>query len=332
LSHVLRGSSVYVAVLLHAFVTVVARWDTSSTGVWAWLPYALLPVTPIALADAILRHQLLDLNLVIRRSLVYTFLTLTLAGTFVVLQGVAGSALQSITGATSLAGQTLAALAVAALFTPTERRIARLVERLFNRSQLQRLDHLYRLGDEIDRTEDAAGLQQALVERLVQCLELERAALYWLDVERGAFRRVFPDDEPGMERGAELFSRHGRLAIMLSTSRAPFEPAQLRGEEGGPGLGALETASLEALGVALCVPMSARGALAGFLLLGAHRDREPFSTPEKEALSALGSLAARALQHAETVHRLRELERELAALPLRRHGTPAGSAAPKTSV
>ena len=41
------------------------------------------------------------------------------------------------------------------------------------------------------------------------------------------------------------------------------------------------------LGAALCVPLAVRGQLAGFLTLGAKRDRDLFSPAEKEALLAI---------------------------------------------
>jgi hypothetical protein len=322
-ARVLLGSSAYGAVFLHAFVTVVARWDTGATGVWAWLPYVLLPVTPIAFADAILRHQLLDLNLVIRRSLVYTLLTVTLAGIFIALQGLAGSALQSMTGATGLPAQTLAALAVAALFTPMERRIARLVERIFNQRQLRRLEQLRLLGEEIDHMEDAARLQRTLVDGLVEGMELGSAALYGSDAGSGVYRRVYQAGKAGCDR-VIVFPAEGTLGGRLVNSAAPFEPAQLRCAACQPCPADDQVERLDAMGVALCVPMSVRGVLTGMLLLGSSRHGEPFSATEKEALLALGSLAARALRHAEMAHRLRELERELAALTERRRGVTAG--------
>jgi GAF domain-containing protein len=68
------------------------------------------------------------------------------------------------------------------------------------------------------------------------------------------------------------------------------------------------------MGATLGIPMTARGALAGFLLLGPKRDQERFSPPEREALLTLASLAARALQQAELTRRIQELEQERQAL------------------
>jgi hypothetical protein len=311
---VLVGSLAYAAVFLHAFITVLARWDAHPSGVWAWLPYVLLPLTPLAFAYAILRHDLLDLRLVIRRSLVYALLTICMAGVFIVLQHLTGVALQARTGATSLSAQTFAALAVAALFGPTERRLARLVESLFNREHGRRLDQLRDLGQQIDLPESSTPLERLLAERVVEILEVDGAALYWLDSSNGQFRPVTAHG-PAMDQDAPAtFLKSGSLAGWLTHAGAPLDLTALPREEPARRLEPSEREQLAAMGTTLCVPMMARGALAGFLVLGSKHDQERFSPPEREALLTLASLAARALQQAELSRRIRELEQERADL------------------
>jgi hypothetical protein len=328
---VLAGSLAYTAVFLHAFITVLARWDTHPGGIWTWLPYVLLPVTPLAFAYAILRHDLMDLRLVIRRSLVYALLTLCMAAVFIVLQHLTGVALQARTGATSLSAQTLAALAVAALFGPTERRIARLVEALFNRDHGRRLEQLRSLGQQIDLPENSESLERSLARRLVEIMDVDGSAIYWLEPSARQFRLTATHDDTAAPVAAAAFRQHGGLAAWLTaesaaldlTAPAPEEPVRLDPSE---------RAQLAATGAALAVPMIARGALAGFILLGPRRDQERFSPLELEALLTLGSLAARACQQADLHRRIQELEQERVALKERprrqasRHanGQPAG--------
>jgi hypothetical protein len=314
LEFVLAGSLAYILVFLHAFVTVLAGWDISPDTAWAWVPHVLLPLTPFAFAYAILRHRLLDLDVVIRRSLVYALLTLCMAAVFIVLQQLVGAALQAKTGATSLPAQTLAALAVAALFGPTERRLARLVEAVLNRRQTWRSEQLRRLGREIGFLDDSERLRRVMVRRLAEVMSAETVSLHWLDTDRRTYRLI-EQHAPGGTQPAELsFDKNGTLAVWLAMDGEPLDLTALQRDEKYQRLDADERERLAAAGAALCVPLDVRGQLSGFLLLGAKQDRDLFSPEEKAALLAVAALAAAALQQAEMTQRLLELERDRAAL------------------
>jgi hypothetical protein len=322
---VFAGSLAYTLVLCHAFVTALAGWDADPTSFWAWLPHALLLVTPLSFADAILRHRLLDLDVVIRRSLVYALLTPCMGGAFIVLQQLVSAALQAQTGATSLPAQTLAAMVVAALFGPTERRIARIVEAVFNRQKLWRLEQLHRLSQEIPLIDDAARLGQVVVERAVELFGVESGALHWLDHASGEYRLLHGSGLSGIAR-AVGFRKEDGLPVWLTIDRSPLELAAPEREVGYRRLDADEKGRLAALGAGLCVPLCAGGQLAGFLTLGRRRDHDLYSAEEKEGLLAVAGLAAAALRQAELQRRLRELERERRARRRWGHSRAGGSA------
>lgn len=94
-----------------------------------------LIVTGVALAIAVLRYQLFDIDLIIRRTLVYTVVTAmmvtTYLGSIIVLQ----TAFVSLTGQRSQAAVALSTLAIAVLFNPLRQRVQGWIDHRFYRSR-----------------------------------------------------------------------------------------------------------------------------------------------------------------------------------------------------
>ncbi|HKI86464.1 MAG TPA: PDZ domain-containing protein, partial [Thermoanaerobaculia bacterium] len=145
-----------------------------------FLFYGVVPLllVPLTFAYSIVRFQLLDIQVILKKSLLYTVTTATLTA----LYAVAIASFNSLFGGTELADSRwspiLLGLAIVLLFDPVRRRLQVAIDRFFaaERFHLQRA--MVEIGGTFAADDDLQGAVVRLVERLPHLIKVGFAALY----------------------------------------------------------------------------------------------------------------------------------------------------------
>jgi hypothetical protein len=137
----LAAAAAGVAAVYAVVVPVGAYVDPSSQDTPAWLSAAQsisllgFGLIPVAIVFAVLRYRLYEIDVIIRRTLVYAVLVALLAALYLGGVTLVGGLLRTITGGSGAIGVTVSTLLVAAAFHPLRARIQWAVDRRFYRGR-----------------------------------------------------------------------------------------------------------------------------------------------------------------------------------------------------
>lgn len=277
------------------------------------LPVALIgePLLPLALVDIPLilipiafffsatRRNLIAVDTLINRSLVYAGVTTLLIGVYLLSVSVLRWLLGQLIGSTDVQILSFLAIMVVALVAnPLRNHLQSLVDRAFYRRQLDFKHLLHDVGDRLSTTLHLSAIVPIFVEEIPQRLQITQAALLLRQ----------PD-------GSLLAT--GRIKLDLSVQHPLLRRFELRNAPIVLSQTQLtEKALTEGLGEdwEVILPLRSQGKLWGIYLLGALLSGELYGHEELETLILLGRQAAVTLENAHLYREIESYSRNLETL------------------
>jgi two-component system NtrC family sensor kinase len=266
----------------------------------------LLGCIPLAFASAIVRYRLMDIEVIIKKTLVGAAVVLVLAliyrGVFLVVSMFAGSDPNSRFWAL------FATLVVALVYPRLSRAVQAALDRVYYRDRYDYRKALVTFARELNSDLDLDRLSTRLVTRVRDTLAVDKIALFLAQTEEGGdFVGVTSlGFDPGavhrIGRGSSLGARLASHHSVLVDDALPLR--RLSGDE---------ASFWKDVGLHYFVPCVAKDVTIGVLALGRKVDAEPLSSEDVALLGAVAGQAATALENARLYGELRikadEIER-----------------------
>lgn len=263
------------------------------------LPLALFP---IAIGYAIVRHDLFEVDAIIRRSVAWAILTGLIVALYL---GGVGTLELLFTGHGGRLAQLFFLLIVVAVFNPLRNRVQAAVDFLFARDRYDYRKTVTEVSQALVTLLDIETVVTRLLHTITDTIHVDFGAV-WLRHEGGGYHL----QAVGGQRPVSALPQHlngaSPLISQLERQRRSILMQEEINEPSGSG-GEMP------VGTTLLVPMTFESRLAGFLALGSKESGAFYSREDLELLRTLANQGAVAVQNAQSYRALLRANHELHA-------------------
>jgi class 3 adenylate cyclase len=265
---------------------------------------------PLSITYAILRYNLFDVGIIVRRTLTYSVLTGIVIGAYLFSIWMFNTLLHEATVSQSRSFPLLFGLGVLFLLNPLRERIQHVLDRLFFRIRYDFRQTIERLSQDLTTLLNLDEIVQRIVHTVMNALNVTSTALY-LDDGSSVYHPVAVVGETASQLASVQPRRSNVVVELIAQQRHGVSRYDL---EANPRLAQhapRALAEFERLGVSLALPILFKDELIGMLALGEKQSGAIFTAEDLELLRTLTNQCAIAIANARSY---RSLEQTNAAL------------------
>ena len=273
-----------------------------------WPALLALGFFPLSYLYAILRQDLMKLDPVINRTIVYFFLSLAFAALYLSVRLLAPSI---FSGPVTLADIVLV-MALVFLYEPLKKGIEKLVDSLLYGGWYEHDELVHRTSSALRDALDSRRVAELLVNDVAGTMRFKEAAILLPEV--GGDTDTFCVRETKGFDVAQPIGRESSLAATLLEIGEPVEDVVLRGRLLSESTTPEELVTWSEAGAQMWVPLVQQKTIEGILILGNKVADGFFTKEDHHALGTLAHQAAVAIARGELVDRLQGQIHEIQAL------------------
>ncbi len=263
---------------------------------YSFLTLLLIPAT---FGHAIVKYRLMDLDIILRKSVAYTLLTAALVAIYVgVVQGL-GNYILHLKGQLTLFFSVLSIFVIALAFSSLRDRIQRLVDRLFYMGHYSFTGALRDFQRILASPASLAPLLGGLAQHLAEILKVENVTILLYEAAQEGFVVRAESGIGSLAEGNLVFQSHQRTVKWLEEEQIPLSLEKLGGNPRYLALPDEEKAILGRVGSAVLAPVISDQRLVAILSIGQRKSHEPPSRQDLSLVEAVASQTARAIEAAK---------------------------------
>jgi signal transduction histidine kinase len=252
-------------------------------------PYGMhvVPMYVVMMSYAIYKHQLMDINVVIRKTLLYSLVSAALASVYVGTITLVAHILEGRKGPASAISSALAAVFITVLFNPLRNRLQVFIDRKFSRSRVVAGEQLVKLSSEVIGHENLEKIADSAGRILEEAVHPQIWALYLRAEDDKQFIKIVSTRALALPESMPLVNEWSNY--FLAAPAPVFPPS---------------SANEARSGIVLGVPLMGGRDLLGYLLLGEKQSEELYTNEELELLRIVANQAAVAFERSKMAQQI----------------------------
>ena len=259
------------------------------------LPIALIVCMPLAFGYSIFKYRLMDIDLIIKRSLIYGVITAALASIYLVIVFGIGNLFSYFLGMeNNQLMNVVAFISIALVFDPIKRRTQGWIDRSFYQERYNYQKALLEFSQELPRLMNLEQILDSMANRISGTMHVEKIAIVLCDEKEGCYSLT--KNIP--KHYSDFIQQKNGLIGLLQETRKPLSLALLDVEPDSVPMVQSDRDKIVKSGVVLSVPMFIQERLVGTINVGPKMSGKIYSQEDIDLLSTVASQAAIAIENA----------------------------------
>jgi HD-GYP domain-containing protein (c-di-GMP phosphodiesterase class II) len=258
-------------------------------------------IAAIIIAYAILRHSLLDLQIVIRAGLVLTVITAITGLIYYLIIVVIQALFEDFMGDHIIAISIVVAFFTSVIFSSVRERIQYWVDRFLYQKKYRAILMIQRLSEITAALMNLEDIAAIIHQEIIKTLKIEKPSLYIQNETKGTYNLV--SNKASIDSGY-VFSTDNPVIAWFNTGNRILTKGQLDVNPIFRSLWSRDRQWIEDQEIEIFVSLIARGELVGFFTIGGKLSGKPYTRDEHGILVTLANQTANAVKNAALYNEL----------------------------
>jgi two-component system NtrC family sensor kinase len=264
----------------------------------------------IIFAVGLFKHDLLDMGILIKKSLIYSLLTAFLTCLYALIIIVADKVFKNFNFSDSIYFPIFFFLLIAFVFGPLKSKIQVFIDRIFSKGKYDYQKTIKHVSRVIVSELDYDEIAKLLMDTVVDTMLVDHCSLFLLDTSGAGFVNFASRGKQIYSGGSISMDKDNPLIKFMKNHRQFVKRKNLRRQTSVPKIQDV-LSDMDALGAEIALPMIFKENLNGFIVLGEKRSGDLFTREDMDLLETLAGQSSLSIENARSYRLINALNKDL---------------------